>query len=123
MSDDAVSLYRLQQCQLCVRLEITDLVLDLPDHLDTLRVELQLSVYVQVVRHLTLSVSHQHHLVLRYHILQVNAGRMPHEESHLRFVVYGLDVNLSVDLPVARIAHHVIVLRVLVRLSPPMSVD
>ena len=49
---------------------------------------------------------------------------MSHEEGNFRLVVYGLDVDLSVDLPVTRIAHHVIVLRVLVRLSPAiMSVD
>lgn len=47
-------------------------------------------------------------------VFEINAAGMPYEEGDLALVVNALDVNLSVNLSVARICNNLIVLRTLI---------
>lgn len=56
-------------------------------------------------------------------VFEINAAGMPYEEGDLALVVNALDVNLSVNLSVARIRNNLVVLRTLIIMKLNVSDD
>ena len=114
MSDDVISLNGFKESKLCVSLEITDLIFNFTNNLNISCIKLHLSIHIKLIGNLSEGVSDQDHLVFRKVVFEINAAGMPYEEGDLALVVNALDVNLSVNLSVARIRNNLVVLRTLI---------
>lgn len=114
VSDNVIGLNGFKQSQLCVCLEVTDLVLDLTYYLNISRVKLHLGVHIQFVRNLSEGIGHQYYLVFGKVVFEVDAARVSYEERDLTLIINTLNVNLRVDLSKACIGYNLIVFGVLV---------
>lgn len=116
MPDQVICLDSLQQSQWGIHLEVTDLIFDLSDYLQVLRVVEELHIDVKFVGDLPQGIGDEDHLVFEDELPQVESGGMSHKERDLGLVVDTFNIDLSVYHILTSTSHAIKVLALLIKL-------
>ena len=95
MAHDFVGRDSLDQRYLIISLEVTYLLLDLANDLEIVHTELQLRVYIDLIRNLTQRITHHKNITSLKCCLQVNLATVLHKESYSRLVLRTFQVNVT----------------------------